>query len=141
MKDKQNDNIVMYSEELFAGIAQIIEKSKKKAAVFVLSEATLMYWQLGDYINTHLRTNQRTEYGAKILATLSQQLTNVFGKGFTYTALTRMCKIADTFKHETIATLSQQLSWSQNRTQNMKNKQDNTANLLSNFLNELGYEG
>jgi predicted nuclease of restriction endonuclease-like (RecB) superfamily len=102
----------MYSEELFVGIAQIIEKSKQKAAVFVLSEATLMYWQLGDYINTHLRTNQRTEYGAKILATLSQQLTNAFGKGFTYTALTRMCKIADTFNHETIATLSQQLSWS-----------------------------
>ncbi|MDA3865555.1 MAG: DUF1016 N-terminal domain-containing protein [Salinivirgaceae bacterium] len=98
MKDKHNENIVIYSEELFAGIAQIIEKSKKKAAVFVLSEATLMYWQLGDYINTNLKTNQRTQYGAKILATLSQQLTNTFGKGFTYTALA--CTPNCTTKHE-----------------------------------------
>lgn len=117
MRDNQNENIVIYSEELFVGIAQIIEKSKKKAAVFVLSEATLMCWQLGDYINTYLKTNGRTEYGAKILATLSQQLTNAFDEWFSVHSRL-LNKTRKTMKNKYIA-----------------------ASLLSNFLTELGYEG
>ena len=35
-----------------------------------------------------------------------------FGKGFSYSALTRMCKVAKSFDLEIVATLSQQLSWS-----------------------------
>ena len=112
MSKKNIEEIVTYSVALFTGVAQIIEKSRKNAAVFVLSESTILYWQLGTYINTHLKRDERTEYGAKILASLSQQLTREFGKGFTYTALTRMCKVANTFGSENIATLSQQLSWS-----------------------------
>jgi len=39
-------------------------------------------------------------------------LTNTYGKGYSYTAITRMCKIAATFNKQKIATLSQELSWS-----------------------------
>lgn len=62
--------------------------------------------------NKNLKENNRTQYGSQIVATLSQQLTAQYGKGFTYTALTRMCKVAVSFSEGTIATLSQQLSWS-----------------------------
>lgn len=115
MSDKpavKSKEIQQYSSELLPGIAHIIESSRKRVAVSVLSESTLMYWNIGDYINNNFKTNNRTEYGGKILATLSQQLTEQFGKGYTYTALTRMCKVAALFDNENIATLSQQLSWS-----------------------------
>ncbi len=108
--NKQNTTeIKRYSGELFTVLSSIIEQAKSKAAVFVVAESTLMYWQIGDYINTYLKTDGRTEYGGKILASLSQQLA-----------------------------LQSKL---QNKTpETMKHKYCK-ANLLSNFLTELGYEG
>jgi len=104
--------IQKHTESILKGILSIIENARNKAAVFVNAETTLLYWQIGNYINQELISESRAEYGAKILATLSQKLTSQFGKGYTYTALTRMCKIAKIFDSEIIATLSQQLSWS-----------------------------
>lgn len=109
---KHNSEIQLFSDELFVGISQIIEKARTNVAIFLNSETTLMYWSIGHYTNTNLKVNNRTQYGAKILATLSQLLTSQFGKGYSYSALTRMCKVATVFDNENIATLSQQLSWS-----------------------------
>lgn len=111
MKNKPNE-INLFSAELLTGISDIIEKSKHKAAIFLNSETTILYWSIGTFINDHLKFQNRTKYGKKILATLSQQLINKFGKGFTYSPLTRMCKIANCFDYQNIATVSQQLSWS-----------------------------
>ena len=56
---------------------------------------------------------ERAEYGKQIVATLSQQLTSEYGRGFSYSALTRMVKFAEVFHDpEIVATLSRQLSWS-----------------------------
>ena len=53
------------------------------------------------------------EYGQKILATLSAELVREFGKGFSYSALTRMTRFAEQFPDERIlATLLQELTWS-----------------------------
>ncbi len=48
----------------------------------------------------------------KYCMTLSQQLTEKFGKGYTYSALTRIIKVAGAYTEEIFATLSQTLSWS-----------------------------
>ncbi|NOU45737.1 MAG: hypothetical protein HOO86_01600 [Bacteroidales bacterium] len=64
----------------------------------------MLYWNIGTYINHELKQEIRLEYGAKILATLSQQLTQKHGKGFSYSALTRMSKVAGVFDNETITT-------------------------------------
>ena len=109
---KQDELVLAFSNELLPGIAQIIEQAKQKTALFLNAETTLMYWSIGHFMNQKLKENNRTEYGSQILATLSQQLTGQYGKGFTYTALTRMCKVANAFDQQNIATLSQQLSWS-----------------------------
>ena len=53
-----------------------------------------------------------TQHGQQILATLSQRLTEKFGKGYTYSALTRMTKVTEAYTEEMFATLSQTLSWS-----------------------------
>jgi predicted nuclease of restriction endonuclease-like (RecB) superfamily len=101
-----------FSNELFLEIVQFVEQARQKVAVLLNTETTLLYWNIGYYINENLKTNNRLEYGAKILATLSQQLNAHFGKGYSYSALTRMCKVANCIDKPTIATLSQQLSWS-----------------------------
>jgi len=66
--------IVGFCNELFPGIVQLIERSRQKAALFLNVESTLLYWSIGQYINENLKEKNRLEYGAKILATLSQQL-------------------------------------------------------------------
>ena len=110
---KNQDNLIMtYANDLLPGIAKIIERSRQKATVFLNAETTLMYWSIGNFVNLHLKEHNRLEYGSQILATLSQQLTESFGKGFTYSALTRMCKSASVFEERIVVTLSQQLSWS-----------------------------
>jgi len=100
------------SQHLFKGIDYLIENARKRAAIFVNQETTLLYWTVGHFINTEIKTYDRLKYGARILATLSQLLTNKHGKGFSYSALTRMSKVAESFEKEIVATLSQQLSWS-----------------------------
>lgn len=107
-----NKQIVKFSNELFIGIVHLIEQAKQKVAVVLNTETTLLYWNIGYYINENLKINNRLEYGAKILATLSQQLTTHYGKGYSYSALTRMSKVANCFNSTNIATMSQQLSWS-----------------------------
>ena len=57
--------------------------------------------------------NERSEYGEKIVATVSQQLSLEFGRGFTRSSIFRMIQFYDVFPNEEIVvTLSQQLGWS-----------------------------
>ncbi len=97
---------------LFNAIDQLIESARSKVSAAINVETTMLYWSVGSFINSELKTEERLEYGAKILATLSQGLTIKHGKGFSYSALTRMSKVAEIFDKENIVTLSQQLSWS-----------------------------
>ncbi len=111
---KRNDKIAIInnSNNLFAGINGLIEIAQKRVAIFLNAETTSLYWSIGKYINTELKKYNKLKYAAKILATLSQQLTKKHGKGYSYSALTRMSKVANAFDDGNIATLSQQLSWS-----------------------------
>ena len=57
--------------------------------------------------------NRRAEYGKEILATLSQELTEEFGNGFSSKNLRHMLKFAEGFPQtEIVSTLSRQLGWS-----------------------------
>lgn len=102
---EQNNNL---SEEL----KLLILKTKENVAISVNSSLTLMYWTIGHKINEDILNNTRASYGKEIVATLSQELSKEFGRGYSYSSLTRMMKFAEIFSFENIATLSQQLSWS-----------------------------
>jgi len=52
----------------------IIEIRKARAGTYANREITLMYWEIGHYINSVLLGGERAEYGKRILATLSGQL-------------------------------------------------------------------
>ena len=77
------------------------------------SKVVLTYWNIGKYIAKEIDFVGEEKYGTKIVATVSQQLAERYGKGYTRTAVSRMVKIARLYNDEKmVATLSQQLTWS-----------------------------
>lgn len=98
---------------LIRDIRELIEATRSSVAATVNTGLTTLYWRIGARINEEILKGKRADYGKQILATLSQELSQDYGDGFTYSALTRMVKFAECFADSGIvATLSQQLSWS-----------------------------
>jgi len=56
---------------IFQNIAKIIENRKSRAMFYTNSEVTLMFWEIGRYINTVLLDSKRAGYGKQIVSTLS----------------------------------------------------------------------
>ena len=100
------------NKSLLEDLKNLIEITKQNVAVSVNSTLTLMYWQIGFKINEDILKNSRAEYGKEILQTLSINLTQEFGKGYSYSSLSRMMKFSQIFTFQNVATLSQKLSWS-----------------------------
>lgn len=101
------------SDRLYQGVVEIINDAKQEVIVYVNKHANMMFWHIGHFINEDLGYKQYSAYGDKILATLSQRLTALYGKGYTYSAVTRMMKVARIYNEEEMfATLSQTLTWS-----------------------------
>ena len=99
-------------KELFQSIKQLIETTKSQVGTAVNAAMTLMYWNIGQTINQEILKNERADYGKAVIADLSVQLTESYGKGYSQSALTRMCKFHNFFQDgRIVATLSQQLSW------------------------------
>jgi hypothetical protein len=109
LSNKQSvDNI-----DLLRELRELIEEARAVVALTVNAGLTMLYWQIGDRISREVLSGKRGDYGKKILATLSQQLSQDYGNGYSYSALTRMIKFVEVFPdQEIIATLSQTLSWS-----------------------------
>ncbi|SCZ86404.1 PDDEXK nuclease domain-containing protein [Nitrosomonas mobilis] len=104
---------VATSDALLHEIRALIEDARRQVAHAVNAGLTITYWQIGKRLLTENLTDGRGEYGQKILATLSAELVREFGKGFSYSALTRMTRFAEQFPDERIlATLLQELTWS-----------------------------
>jgi len=100
-------------QNFISDIISLIENGRQKIASNVNSAITYLYWQVGKRINDQILQNDRAEYGKQIVVTLSQELTNHFGKGFEQSNLSRMIKFAEEFNEKQIVvTLSQELSWS-----------------------------
>lgn len=64
------------TDTLFNGIVTLVNKARKKVAVFLNTETALLYWSVGYFIQTELKQKGHIGYGKQIIATLSQQLTN-----------------------------------------------------------------
>lgn len=99
---------------LLDDIKTLIDQARQQVAVAVNSGLTLLYWQVGQRIRKDILLEEdRAAYGKRILATLSQELTQCYGKGFTESSLNRMVKFVEVFPDsQIVATVSQQLSWS-----------------------------
>ena len=99
--------------ELFTKVSSLIEISQARIAGAFNRELTLLYWQIGHLIHQEILQFKRADYGERVIASLSHQLTETYGKGYTRTALIRMRLFAELFDFTEIsATLSHQFSWS-----------------------------
>src|ERR1700687_5467751 len=96
--------------DLFEDIRALIERARAATARAINSAVTLALFAGGPADVLH---EQRAEYGEQIVATLSRQLIEEFGRGWSKAALTRMMQFAERFSDpKIVATLSQQLTWS-----------------------------
>lgn len=98
---------------LYGDIRKLIEEARSSVATVVNAGLTLLYWQIGRRINNEVLHGSRAAYGDEIISTLSRQLVNAYGNGFSAKNLLRMGQFAEIFPDSKIvATLSRQLSWS-----------------------------
>ena len=105
-------NINENSNRLLQGIETLIEQTGRQVAVYLNTTISRLYWAIGNHIITEMQYEYYSRNGQQILATLSRTLTEKFGKGYTYSGLNRMIKVAVAYNEEMFATLSQTLSWS-----------------------------
>ena len=97
-------------EQLFKDVANLIEESKKHVAQTVNATLSLLYWKIGSRINIDLLQNKRAEYGKQIVAAVSRQLMDSYGKGFSEKSIRRMMQFATVFPDEVIVvSLTRQL--------------------------------
>ena len=95
------------SKKLFQTIASLIESTRERVERNVNAELTLLNWQIGKHIDENLVSNE-SNYGLEIVATLSQQLMQGFGKGYTKSSLIKMRQFYRHFSNQKIyATVSQ----------------------------------
>lgn len=111
---KSKTDISMPNQSLINDIRQLIEQARGRLAITANSETTLLYWHIGNRINSEVLDNQRADYGKQIVATVSQQLQEEYGnKGFDRTNLTRMMKFAQIFPEiDYVISTSTKVSWS-----------------------------
>lgn len=98
MEQKDTSIPISPGSGLFNDICRIIEGARQRVAVNVNSELTLMYWHIGEQINSEILHNQRAEYGKEIVSTLSTQLQGRYGKDFSLRNLRRMMQFSREFE-------------------------------------------
>ena len=108
----QGENQIVDSQ-IFERVANIIESRKYRAGAYANCEITLMYWEVGHYVNSVVLVGSRAAYGKRIVAELASQLQVKYGKTFDVHNLRRMMRFAEKFADfEIVTELASQLSWS-----------------------------
>ncbi len=111
--DSKLENVEKKESTLIDGVAQLITQTNFRVAITLNVEVSQLYWKIGNYILSEMKYETYTQYGKHILTVLSQTLIEKFGKGYSYSALIRMVKVAQTYSDfKMFATLSQTLNWS-----------------------------
>lgn len=99
--------------ELVDRVSVLIDEAQSLAASQVNATLTLRNWYIGRMIDVAVLHEDRARYDREIVASLAQQLTTKYGRGFDRTNLYRMVRFYQQFNEaQIVATLSQQLSWS-----------------------------
>ena len=100
---------------LIEKVRTLIEAAKYEVAVTVNSAMTLLYWEIGTYINSYILDNKRAEYGKQIVVSLSRQLLQEYGTNFSEKNLRRMMQFAEKYPDKGIVvSLIRQLTWTHN---------------------------
>ncbi|HEX6371185.1 MAG TPA: PDDEXK nuclease domain-containing protein [Longimicrobium sp.] len=97
---------------LLVDIHSLIESSRRQVAHVVNSAMVITYWSVGDRIRREVLGQERAEYGKRLIARLSAELTVQYGSGFSRTNLFNMLRFAEVFPDfEIVQSLTGQLGW------------------------------
>jgi DUF1016 N-terminal domain len=92
---------------------RVIPKCATDRSLAIARGLDAIFWRVGDRIRQDILQEMRAEYGEQIVATLSQQLTGEFGRGWDRSAISRAVRFSEVFPDpKIVSTLSQQLGWS-----------------------------
>ena len=110
----EDSNITKTGNTLLDDLKRIIEQGRQQAYQVGAQIAALTYWQLGQRIVQQEQNGEvRAQYGARLLKTLSEQLTLAFGNGFSKRNLEYARKVYLAFPRiEIVQTRLRNLSWS-----------------------------
>ena len=101
------------AKRLLSDVRGLIEEARVHVAAAVNSRLAVLYWRIGSRIHRDILDQKRADYGQQIVPTLSAQLVEEFGIGFSEKNMRRMIQFAEAFPDErSVVTLSRQLSWS-----------------------------
>ena len=106
-------HVVVDEAALLTDLRELIQSTRQRIATVANSTTTLLYWHLGRRLLAESLQDERAQYGKRILATVSRELTVEFGQAFTLRSLYRAIQFCQGFANqEIVSTLSTQLSWS-----------------------------
>ena len=100
-------------QQFYEQIKRILSEARNKVyqtANFAMVEA---YWNIGKSIVEQQGGEEKAEYGVRLIAELSKQMSTDFGKGFTVANLKNMRQFYLTFPKS--YALRSELSWTQYR--------------------------
>lgn len=107
------DSLEKNENNLYENIRNEVTKARQKVYAAVNFAMVETYWNIGKQIYEAQGENDRAEYGSGLLKSLSDRLTEEFGKGFTVTNLKYMRQFYIAFPNR--HALSDQLSWTHYR--------------------------
>ncbi len=106
-------NYILTHESLFNQINTLIRAARVQAASSINSTMVTLYWNIGKTIKTNVLSNEKPEYGKKIIENLSVKLVSEYGKGYGTRNLFYMMQFYEKFPDENILhTAYAKLSWS-----------------------------
>lgn len=85
--------------QLLDRIGDIITEARQRTVQTVNTILVKTYWEIGrEIVEFELKGNIRAEYGEQVLASLSKELSQRFGKGFSYPNLRKMRQFYYTYE-------------------------------------------
>jgi hypothetical protein len=99
-------------QPVYDQLTELIRNARRKVEVAVNSELILLHWNIGKTIKSSVLSNQRAEYGKQTIDTLSRQLSQEYGRGFSRRNLFNMVRFYEAFPDSAIVqSLIAQLTW------------------------------
>jgi len=114
---KKSSSLQNVEAELVTELRELIDRARMRAAAAVNAELTLLYWQIGLRLRSHVLKGERAAYGEQVVRTVASQLTSQYGRGWGEKQLRHCLRVAETFPDEqTVSALRGQLTWTHIKT-------------------------
>ncbi len=107
------NTLIPLQPDLLTELRQLIDSARRRVAVAVNAELTLLYWHVGERIHREILGGQRAGYGDEVVAALARHLCAEYGRGWSARQLRLCIRFAQAYPEAQIVhTLCAKLSWS-----------------------------